>query len=152
MDHAQSGSSYDRTRVRFDTSQAARKYAARQTNSRRQREQGCIRMALQVLPEGARVLDLPCGAGRLCPMLADIGLQVTGADSSEHMIKHAEEAREAACRERPERRGKVVFVIQDIMHTTFPDRYFDAAVCNRLFHHFCEPAMRCAALAELGRI
>jgi SAM-dependent methyltransferase len=98
------------------------------------------------------VLDLPCGTGYLLAMLVDSGFQVTAADVSMHMIQAAEQAWDLACQECPERRGRAEFLVQDIMHTTFPSGYFDAVVCNRLFHHFFEPAMRRAALAELRRI
>jgi ubiquinone/menaquinone biosynthesis C-methylase UbiE len=99
-------------------------------------------------------LDLPCGAGYLTQSIVDAGFVTTGADVSQHMVELAEAAWESACQEQPDRRGKARFVVQDIiiMETTFPDEYFDAVVCNRLFHHFYEPAMRLAALTELRRI
>jgi SAM-dependent methyltransferase len=85
-------------------------------------------------------------------MLVDAGFLVTAADASLHMIKHSKHAWEMACREQPERRDKAEFVAQDIMRTTFAAGSFDAVVCNRLFHHYREPALRRAALAELRRI
>jgi SAM-dependent methyltransferase len=68
------------------------------------------------------------------------------------MIQRASARWKRACTERPERDGKAQFLVQDVMRTSFPDQYFDAIVCNRLFHHFYEPAMRRAALTELRRI
>jgi hypothetical protein len=38
------------------------------------------------------------------------------------------------------------------MKTTYADKYFDATICNRLFHHFTESATRVSALRELRRI
>jgi SAM-dependent methyltransferase len=145
-------SSYGRTRDRFDTARAASKYAARRPARDGSHEVRCIRSALASLPAGSHVLDLPCGTGYLTTMLADAGFRVTGADSSSHMIEHAQSAWATACSDKPQRRGRAEFAVQDIMQTTFPDGHFDAIVCNRLFHHFCEPAMRRAALAELRRI
>lgn len=148
----ESSTSYGRTRSRFDSQQAASHYAARKSDTHRLREPICVNAALAQLRPGSRVLDLPCGAGYLTTALVDAGFQVTGADVSRHMIERAQLAWQSACTERPERCGKAQFAIQDIMQTSFPDGYFDAVVCNRLFHHFNEPAMRCAALAELRRI
>jgi SAM-dependent methyltransferase len=152
MHDAQDHSSYGRTRVRFDTSLAASKYAARETNGHRLRESQCVRAALSHVPPASRVLDLPCGAGYLIRTLVDAGFYATGADVSQHMLDRARAAWAIASHERPEWRGKARFLVQDIMQTSFPDGHFDAVVCNRLFHHFYEPAMRCAALAELRRI
>ncbi len=44
------------------------------------------------------------------------------------------------------------FAVRDVMHTGYPDRQFDAVVCNRLFHHFRESEVRIRALTELRRI
>jgi ubiquinone/menaquinone biosynthesis C-methylase UbiE len=152
MQHAQDETSYGRTRARFDSSQAASKYAARGLDIHRHRESQCIREALSDLAPSSRVLDLPCGAGYLTRTIVDAGFLATAADVSVHMMERAQAAWKSACLERPDRRGKAQFLVQDVMHTSFPDGYFDAVVCNRLFHHFCEPVMRCAALAELRRI
>jgi ubiquinone/menaquinone biosynthesis C-methylase UbiE len=152
MQYAQDATSYGRTRLRFDSSQAASKYASRGLDAHRYRESQCIREALSDLSPSSRVLDLPCGAGYLTRTIVDAGFLVTAADVSLHMMIRARAAWDVACSERPERRGKVQFLVQDVMQTSFPDGYFDAVICNRLFHHFCEPEMRCAALAELRRI
>lgn len=98
------------------------------------------------------MLDLPCGTGYLTTSLVDMGFEVTGADVSNHMLDRTKHAWDLACADKPDRRGHAHFVRQDIMHTDFPDGYYDAVVCNRLFHHFCEAETRRAALTELGRI
>jgi SAM-dependent methyltransferase len=46
----------------------------------------------------------------------------------------------------------VKFEVRDVMKTGYPDETFDAIICNRLLHHFIEPATRVAALSELARI
>jgi hypothetical protein len=43
-------------------------------------------------------------------------------------------------------------VVRDVMQTGYPDGYFDAVVCNRLFHHFRESETRIRALSELRRV
>ena len=84
------GKSYAFTRGRFDLPDAADHYATRHGGHRRdQREQRCIERALAGVPAGARVLDLPCGVGRLAPMLVKRGYELTQADVSAHMIEKA---------------------------------------------------------------
>lgn len=45
------------------------------------------------LKEGSRVLDAPCGYGRLSHPLADRGAIVLGVDQSEALLEHAERKR-----------------------------------------------------------
>jgi cyclopropane fatty-acyl-phospholipid synthase-like methyltransferase len=45
------------------------------------------------LQEGSRVLDAPCGYGRLSRPLAERGAAVLGLDQSEALLKHAEAER-----------------------------------------------------------
>lgn len=49
--------------------------------------------ALLGLTEGARVLDAPCGYGRLSRRLADRGAAVVGVDQSQALLTHAENRR-----------------------------------------------------------
>ena len=46
-------------------------------------------LLLAGLPEGARLLDVCCGAGHLAALLAERGLRVTGVDGSREMIARA---------------------------------------------------------------
>lgn len=41
------------------------------------------------LPQGSRVLDVPCGQGRHSQLLAEAGFDVTGADYSATLLRHA---------------------------------------------------------------
>jgi SAM-dependent methyltransferase len=98
-------------------------------------------------PEGSKVVDLPCGTGRLLPLLTDLGFQIVAVDSSHHMIEFA--------RKRTETGGfkqQGQFLVASVFATGFKDDTFDAVVCNRLFHHFREPEVRRSALRELSRI
>jgi len=94
------------------------------------------------------VLDLPCGAGRLTPLLVDMGYKVISADSSAHMVRLAGQA--------SLRNGLPLaaadFIVASVLATPFSDGEFDAVVCNRLFHHFRESEIRRQALRELKRI
>jgi SAM-dependent methyltransferase len=97
------------------------------------------------------VLDIPCGAGRLLPLLKKRGFKVTGADVSANMI---EEARRYAgpegenCLEKTDD-----LLVANIMETKFKDKQFDAVISNRLFqYYFAEPQVRQHILKELKRI
>lgn len=76
--------------------------------------------ALLDLPAGARVLDAPCGSGRIAVRLAEQGLAITGIDISEPEIA---EARRVAA----ERGAEVRFEVRDVRDA--PAEGFDAVVC-----------------------
>jgi SAM-dependent methyltransferase len=148
------GASYAMTAERFATPKAADVYSTRHGgHARDQREQGCIARALEGVPAGAKVLDLPCGAGRLARMLAGKGFALTEADYSPHMVERARAAWEATKAEGvPEGNPPVRFEQRDVMATGYADGEFDVVICNRLLHHFIEGPTRVAALKELRRI
>ena len=79
-----------------------------------------IRQAMG-LPTRARVLDVPCGAGRLALEMAAWGYDVTAVDRSEELI-------EAALRQAGER-GLVVDWQQGDMRRLSDDGSYDGAVC-----------------------
>lgn len=149
MSHSTAKTSAEETIERFDSAQAAAKYAASLGGTAtHRREMRCILQALAPVPSGASVLDLPCGTGRLLPELAAKGYRVVEADSSPHMV---EQARAFAGRS-----GLPVtadgFVVASVFEMPWPDAAFDAVVCNRLFHHFREPDVRRRAMKELKRV
>ncbi len=145
---------YIDTRERFNDEAVARDYVAKKNTlatSKNRREMACIGAALEGLAVGSRVLDLPCGTGRLAAMLLKRGFEVVEADYSAPMI----DAAKAWYLDHPldgESASRLRFVRQDVMHTTFDDDAFDAVICNRLLHHYPEPATRRAVLGELARI
>lgn len=137
--------SHAAAQAKFDSAAMAATYRGKFVGtSKDRREKDCIRRGLASVPRGARVLDLPCGTGRITTFLLDQGYRVHAADYSEHMVAQAREACAG--------RDGVAFEQQDVMKTTFADGEFDAVVCNRLFHHFIEASTRRRALAELARI
>jgi ubiquinone/menaquinone biosynthesis C-methylase UbiE len=85
-----------------------------------------------------RLLDCPCGAGRLLPALA-AAASVTAADLSRPMLAEARGA------------GRARFVQASAFRLPFEDRAFDVAVCHRLVHHV-DAAGRATVLAELARV
>ena len=143
-----SRSSADSTRARFDTLAKSISYADGLDGTRsHRRELRCLDACLENLPAGALVLDLPCGTGRLLPYLHARKFKIHAADSSDHML---DRARELAAHH--QFKSEIEFSREDVMTTSFPDRSFDAVICNRLFHHFTESDTRVQAFTELKRI
>ena len=83
-------------------------------------DEGAAVAALLDLRAGGRVLDAPCGAGRIAVRLAERGLDVTGVDIS---APELEIARAAAA----ERGVEVRFEQGDVRE--LPEEEFDALVC-----------------------
>lgn len=134
---------------KFGSPDAARKYAASlEGTPKNKRELRCIQRALEGLPAGATVLDQPCGAGRLLPMLLASGYRVHSSDSSPHMVDFARK-RATECGGDMNELG---FSVADALHMPFEDNQFDAVICNRLAHHFPEQALRRELLRELARV
>jgi ubiquinone/menaquinone biosynthesis C-methylase UbiE len=73
------------------------------------------------LPPGARVLDAPCGHGRIARRLAAAGLDVTGVDSSASFISLARA-------EPVDPDARVAYVEGDLRRLPLPGP-FDAVVC-----------------------
>ena len=100
-----------------------------------------------VAPDGARVLEVGCGPGRLSIRLArQHGLEVTGLDLDPAMI-----ARARANTDRAANRGgrRPEFLVGDVAALAFPDRSFDLVVSTLSMHHWADPA---AGLTEIGRV
>jgi ubiquinone/menaquinone biosynthesis C-methylase UbiE len=114
------------------------------------REKRCIAKMLAQVPRGAHVLDLPCGAGRMYPLLNELGFRVFGADASPYMVDIAR--RQAETLNCIDNVLADSFHVADILKTGFADKQFDAVLCNRLFHHFSDSNTRQSALRELSRI
>jgi SAM-dependent methyltransferase len=133
-----------RAKERFDVENVAAKYPSAYGEGHRDRcERRALERALDAIPRGASVLDIPCGTGRLTGILLARGYRVTGADTSPAMVSRAAALHAGE---------PVAFEVRDALKTGYEDGRFDAVVCNRLFHHFLEEATRRAALAELRRI
>lgn len=136
-------------RTKYDGSEAAERYRTLHGGRRRhRREERCVVAALSDVPAGSRVLDLPCGTGRMFPILTGLGYEVTGADLSTSMLEVALAA--AGPIDAPGRVAEVLSV--DLFDTPFEDGQFDAVLCNRFLHHLGDSERRIAALRELGRV
>jgi ubiquinone/menaquinone biosynthesis C-methylase UbiE len=124
--------------------QRARKYQQKKPAKHRV-EMRLIDRAFALIPKTHRVLDVPCGTGRLTVHLARRGYRVSAADISEAMLE--------LTRETLAQNGLACPVEQqDVEHTTYPDRAFDTVVCFRLFHHFPNSEIRQHVVRELCRV
>jgi SAM-dependent methyltransferase len=99
--------------------------------------------ALRRAGTSERMLDVPCGAGRLLPVLRAHGRELVAVDGARAMLDEA-------------RRGTagpgVRFVHASAFDLPFMDKAFDVAVCWRLIQHFPDPADRRRLLVELARV
>lgn len=105
------------------------------------------RKALHMAGDPKLVLDLPCGAGRFWPMLAEQpDRAIIGSDNSENMIATAMHAQPA----------DVVSRVQPLQTSAFdinlPDQAVDSIFCMRLIHHVGDPAHRAKMLREFHRV
>lgn len=100
-----------------------------------------------VAPDGARVLEVGCGPGRLSILLARRhGLDVTGIDLDPAMIQRA---RANAARPEGGDQHRPPFLVGDVSSLAFPDGSFDLVVSTLSMHHWADPG---AGLAEIGRV
>lgn len=112
-----------------------------------QRDEQLARRALALAGEPGLVLDLPSGAGRFWPLLAEKANRVIiGADNSAAMLQ-------TACRSQP---PEVVKRVRPLQTSAFaidlPDNAVDSIFCMRLFHHIGEAAHRKTILSEFQRV
>lgn len=132
-----------RGRVKYDDKQS-RKYQHRKPH-KHQAEMRLIDRAFALVPKRHRVLDVPCGGGRVMLHLARKGYPASGADLSESMLAIVREtASELDLPCTVER--------QDLERLTYANGQFDTIVCFRLFHHFPNPEIRQRVISELCRV
>jgi SAM-dependent methyltransferase len=132
-----------RGRVKYDE-KTAQRYQVREEGKHRA-EMRLVDRAFTLIPKSHRVLDLPCGGGRVTVHLAQQGYDLSSADLSEAML--------AITRENVARSGlKCPVERQDIEKLTYPDQHFDSVISFRLFHHFPNQDIRQRAVTELCRV
>jgi cyclopropane fatty-acyl-phospholipid synthase-like methyltransferase len=129
-------------RVRY-TASASLRYQHRNPR-RHEAEMRLIERGFQLVPPG-RVLDVPCGCGRVGFWLARQGFTVTAGDLSDAMLD--------ITREEAARQSLAVDVQkQDVERLQYDAKSFDSVISFRLFHHFPNHEIRARAIAELCRV
>ena len=132
-----------RGRVKYDE-KTAKSYQVRK-ESKHLAEMRLVDRAFSLIPKSHRVLDLPCGGGRVTVHLGLQGYNMSSADLSDAML--------AITRENVAKNGlKGAVEKQDIEKLSYADQHFDSLISFRLFHHFPNPEIRQRAVSELCRI
>ncbi len=111
------------------------------------REMQIVRRALRRAGTRGVVLDCPCGAGRLAPVLLERAEHVRCVDVSEAMVEQARDALAPFVE-----RGDVALHVASADALPFDDGDFDTAVCHRLIHHMADPEDRARVFAEMARV
>lgn len=143
-------SSYVDAVTAFDSAESAGGYPEGYNQSfRQQREQRVVESLIRLFPEKGRILDLPCGAGRGSQLLIKGGYRIAAVDSSKHMV---EKTQRIIAERSPAALDRCEFFAKDGADTGFADQSFDGVWCQRLFHHFHEPATRIHLLREFARM
>ncbi|HCL40685.1 MAG TPA: SAM-dependent methyltransferase, partial [Pseudomonas sp.] len=111
------------------------------------RDMQLARRALKDAGEPNLVLDLPCGAGRFWPLLAEAPNRVIlAADNSADMIRTAVAGQPA----------EVVARVKPFQTSAFDidlgDNAVDSIFCMRLIHHVADHEHRLALLRECARV
>ena len=105
------------------------------------------RKALKVAGEPQLVLDLPCGAGRFWPVLAEnTTRKIIGADNSADMVRIALAQCSEALKPRVEAFQTSAFAID------MAEKAVDCVFSMRLMHHIGQSEHRIAMLKEFHRV
>jgi SAM-dependent methyltransferase len=138
-----------RTRYR-NAEQAARYHASRYEDLEGRINLHMMRRALlralRHVPQGGKILDIPCGTAQYSWWYASQGYRVTATDISPQMLEVAARPREAVAKGREPK-----FQEADIFNLKFDAAAFDLAVSIRLFH-MLRREERIVALKEMGRV
>ncbi|MDB6145262.1 MAG: SAM-dependent methyltransferase [Pseudomonas sp.] len=136
---------------KYDKAHAERYFQKHQDGLSRRlshlRDEQLARKALRLAGEPRVVLDLPCGAGRFWPLLAEKpDREIIGADNSTEMLQ-------TACESQP---PEVVSRVRPLHTSAFkidlPENAVDSVFCMRLLHHVGDAAHRVSLLKELQRV
>ena len=130
-------------RVKYDDKQS-QTYQSRKP-PKHQAEMRLIDRAFALVPKSHRVLDVPCGGGRVMLHLAQQGYTTSGADLSESMLAIARQSVSGA-------NLSCTVARQDLERLSYANGQFDTVVCFRLFHHFPNPGIRQRVVKELCRV
>jgi ubiquinone/menaquinone biosynthesis C-methylase UbiE len=132
------------TRHKYRDERVAREYDRRRYRGwgRQARERWhhrTLARALRNVPAGSRVLDLPCGTGRLLPWLVEQGYRVAGADIAAPMLGVARE------------RCASPLLVAEAEALPFADATWDVVLAAR-FVHLVPAEVRPQVFKELARV
>lgn len=111
------------------------------------REKQWVRQALKLAGEPGLVLDLPCGAGRFWPLLAERGNRVIlAADPSQEMLDHC------AVHHGDDVLMRVRTFQSSVFTIGLPENAVDCIFCMQLFQYVSDSRHRMAMLREFHRV
>jgi cyclopropane fatty-acyl-phospholipid synthase-like methyltransferase len=97
----------------------------------------------------SRVIDLGCGPGDICVMLAQAfsGFHMLGIDGSESMLEHAK----TAISKKPYLQDRVEFRKMTLPFSSIPKGGFDYVISNSLLHHLHDPQVLWEAVKSCSK-
>ena len=141
---------------RYDSALGATRYKTKfkrrlteRVNNRH--EQRLLRRVLRTIADEKPLelaLDLPCGYGRLYPILREFTHHVVEGDWSSHLLQIAQEYQRKDSLHSP----AAGYVRTTALAMPFPDGTFDLVLSIRLCHHIREYAERLQYVREILRI
>lgn len=90
------------------------------------------------LIEGSHVLEVGCGAGAVCKILSDNGIQVTGIDYTKKLVDVAKKAMPTE-----------EFYHADALSYDLDDKQYDLVLCHSVCHYFPDTDYMSQALAKM---
>jgi len=123
-----------------------RRYTGRSQGFLDRRERACLERLLRKrgAAPGQTVLDMPCGYGRIAPLLVGLGLTPLSGDISFAMARRASR--------RPEAASGIGQLVGDSEQIPLATNTVDGATCIRLIEHFRLGQRRTDVMRELGRV
>lgn len=132
---------------RFRTREQVEQYRDRYTTGRRRRvhlkEVAALKRLLAGVGPVETALDLPCGSGRLSPLLAEVAGRIVMADTSSAMLKVARE-------DHPDLNAQ--YLLTHAERIDLESASVDVVFSHRLLHHVRDRALRAGMLGELVRV
>lgn len=100
-----------------------------------------LKVFLEYIHDGDKILDAGCGNGRLLQLFEKKNIQYFGCDANEKLIAIAKKSHPLAS-----------FDIGNLLQLPYKDNFFDAEFCIAAFHHIPGRELRKRALLEMKRV
>ncbi|MEM3696471.1 MAG: class I SAM-dependent methyltransferase [Candidatus Bathyarchaeia archaeon] len=98
------------------------------------------------LKNGARILDVGCGAGKWVNLFAEMGFETVGIDSSPWMIRLAKS------RVKTTLQSRIKFYVMNVAELKFPDDSYDMTNCVTVLQHIFDDTRWKRAVYEMVRV